>query len=258
MIKDSQLKFSYKEYQRLLKLPLEDKILRTEQMILSELKEYKRPMISCSWGKASIVMVHLIRQHCKKVLVVFANTGVEYKQTYDFRDKMLKEWKIENYFELTPIKTFWQCVKEYGYPKFRQMSRQGKNRTPKCCYYCKEKPMINFIKKMEVDLDFVGLQAIESMVRRLTFLYEGERLFVKKYGCRVVRPLMIWTNKDIWDYHKKYGIPKNEIYNLTDRNGCMPCTGFKNWQRVMKKTNPRMFQFVSRKMGNIPLKEWCK
>jgi len=250
--------FSYKEYQKLLKLPLNIKIERTEKMVTEELERYKRPIIACSWGKASIVMVHLVRKFCKDIGIVFANTGVEYRQTYAYRDKMLKEWNIKNYHELKPIKNFWQCIKEYGYPKFRQMSRQGPHRTPKCCYYCKEKPMINFIKENKIDLEFVGIQAIESMVRRLAFLYTGERLFIKKYGCFVVRPLMVWTDEDIWQYHKEFNIPKNKVYDLTDRNGCMPCTGFKGWKAVMRKMNPKMYEFVAKDIGEPTIKEWCK
>ena len=96
------------------------------------------------------------------------------------------------------------------------------------------------------------------MVRRLSFLSDGESLQSKSYGCTVVRPLMIWTEKDIWDYHKQFNIPINPIYEIMDRNGCMPCTGFKDWQKEMAKANYKMYRFVSEKMGQPLIENWCK
>lgn len=251
-------KYTYDELKQLQNLSLDDKILRANQIIGVELVKHKKPVVSCSWGKASIVMTHLVLNKCENVLVMFNNTGVEYPQTYKYRDKILKLWDIKNYHENKPIKSFWQCVKEYGFPKYRQMAHQGKQRTPRCCYYCKEKPAQNFIKDNNVDLNFVGLQASESMVRRLSFFREGESFISKTYDCCIVRPLMIWRDKDIWDYHKKFSIPINPVYKLMKRNGCMPCTGFKNWETVMVKANFKMYNFVSNKMGKPLLENWCK
>ena len=130
------MKHTYKEYSNMLELSLEEKIIRSEQLILNTLKTYKNPAVSCSWGKDSIVMLHLVRKFCKNTLVLFANTQVEYPETYEYRDKMLETWEL-NYHESLPIKSFWKCVEEYGYPQ----SRNSKARTPKCCMYCKEKPL---------------------------------------------------------------------------------------------------------------------
>jgi len=250
-------KFTYQELKDFQALPLDKKIIHSNQLIGLSLIDAKKPVVSCSWGKASIVLSHMVLKKCDNVLIMFNNTGVEYPQTYKYRDMMLKEWDIKNYHENKPIKPFWECVKLYGFPKYRQMARQGKQRTPRCCYYCKEKPATDFIKKNKVDLNFVGLQASESMVRRLSFFGDGESFISKKYGCKIVRPLMIWKDADIWAYHKKFNIPINPVYKLMKRNGCMPCTGFKNWQNVMAKANYKMYSHVSEKMGQPLIERWC-
>lgn len=242
-------KFTYKEYKELKELPIDSKIDRARTLISYNIKKSKNPMVACSWGKDSVTLLHLIRQICKNVLVVFHNTGVEYPETYNYRDLLLKDWNISNYKETQPIKSFWKCVKEYGHPKFRQMASQGKQRTPKCCYYLKEKPAMIFNKENSIDTEFIGLQASESMVRRLSFLREGESFKSKRYGTTVVRPLMIWTDKDIWKYHKIYNIPKNPLYDKMKRNGCMPCTGFKNWKEIMANYNPKMYSYISNELG---------
>jgi phosphoadenosine phosphosulfate reductase len=252
---------TYDKYQKLLNLSFEDKVLRSQQLISSEIKKAKRPMVANSWGKDSMVVLHLVRSICKNVVVVFCNTGVQYRETYVYRDKVLKKWDLKNYYETKPIMSFWKCKDKYGYPEFRKMSRQRKGKksaTPKCCYYLKEKPMIDFIKENKIDCEFLGLQATESMVRRLSLLFDGEVFDSKKYGCRVVRPIMGWTDKDVWKYHKVNKIPKNLLYEKTDRNGCMPCTGYKNWRENLVSQNKDMYVFISKDMGQPLLEEWCK
>ena len=260
-------RFNYEDYRKLSVLPFEDKVCRAYELIQTELKQSKKPLVSSSWGKDSIVLLHLVREFCKDVAICFHNTGVQYIETYQYRDFMLKEWDIKNYFETKPKISFWECVRKYGYPRFRRMGRgkrgQKDNRgrdgakSPRCCYHLKEKPAIDFIKQNNIDLEFVGLQASESMVRRLSFFREGEVFDSKKYGCRIVRPLMIWTDEDIWRYHKDFNIPINPIYKKMKRNGCMPCTGFKTWREVLAKTNPKTYAFISKDMGQPLLSEYC-
>jgi len=254
-------KFTYAEFREMKEWKLEDKIERSNQLILWGLKQSKRPCIACSWGKDSVVLVHLVRNFCKNAVVVFHNTLVEYPETYNYRDEMLKLWDIKNYYETKPIEgyTFWSCVKKYGYPKFRMQTEKGKKaQAPKCCFYLKEKPAINFIKDFKIDTEFLGLQASESMARRLSFFREGEIFQSKKYGTTIVRPLMIWTDKDVWNYHAKFNIPKNPIYEKMPRCGCMPCTGFTRWKEVLAKANPAMYKFIARQKGMPTLGDFTK
>jgi len=66
---------------------------------------------------------------------------------------------------------------------------------------------------------------------------------------------MIWTNRDIWDYHKQEMIPYNPLYDIMDRNRCMTCTGFKKWREVMARANPKLYAFISKEMGHPLLDE---
>jgi len=253
-------KFRYSELKEMQAWSLDDKILRARQLVASELKCSKKPVMACSFGKASIVVLHLVRTFCKNALVLFHNTLCQFKETYEYRDLILKEWSIQNYHETKPIKTFWECADQYGFPQMRNPAyTQGgkKPRTPKCCIYMKERPAKRFLKEHGADCEFVGLQASESMFRRLSFFREGEAFDSKTYKCRLVRPIMIWTDKDIWDYHKKFNIPINPFYEKMPRNGCMPCTGYKSWRERMAKVNPRMYKYISNRMGQ-PLLEQFK
>lgn len=246
----NQKTYTYKEMQALWNLPLKDKITRTNQIILNVLKKSKKPLIACSWGKDSIVVTHLVLKWCENVTVLFNNTLVEYPQTYEYRDKILEEWNIKNYIETKPIKTFWQCVEDYGYPHFRSgKDHKKKGHTPKCCHYMKEKPAMNVIKQGKFDLEFMGLLAAESMNRRLLFLRLGEIYYSKTWGCIKCNPIFFWKESDVLGYIKRENIPMNEVYKTQKRNGCIPCTGFKGWEKVLAKTNPQIYKKISHDMG---------
>lgn len=257
-------KFTYNELKEMQSWSLDDKILRARQLVASELKSSEKPVISCSFGKASIVVLHLVRTFCKNAVVCFHNTLCQYPETYEYRDLILEEWGIQNYHETKPLMTFWECVEKAGFPKFRQMGKakgytsQGKSRTPLCCKMMKEKPAKIFLKEYGADCEFLGLQASESMVRRLSFFREGEVFDSKTYKVRICRPIMIWTDEDIWAYHKEFNIPINPIYEKMPRNGCMPCTGFKNWKAQLAEVNPRMYKYISNQMGQPLLEQFME
>lgn len=238
----------YKTLKKAQAWPLKDKVLFAEQLILRELKTSKVPAISCSWGKDSTALLYLVRKFCKKTIVIFADTGVEYPETYIYKNKMIKELGLNgNYFESKPIKHFWQCVKEYGYPTLRNANKWKKGakpRMPKCCHYLKEKPLHDLQKKLKVDTVFRGLTAHESMARRLLTLRKGYAYYHKTEKVRFVHPLIFWTDKDVLQFHKQENIPLNPIYKKTKRCGCMPCTGFLDWKKVMAKTNPKLYNYI--------------
>jgi phosphoadenosine phosphosulfate reductase len=251
---------TYAEYAELLKLPLEAKIERATKIIVEELGRSKRPALACSWGKCSVTLLHMIRQVCNRVLVVFNDTGVEYPEIYRYRDLLLQLWTIDRYVETKPEKTFWQCVKQFGFPHIRRMYFEpGPDKAkgaPKCCFYLKEQPAKKCYRANKIDCTFVALQATESNVRRLSFLRDGEAFYSVRWRLRVIHPLMIWTDEDIWEYHRRNEIPHNPLYDKVGRSGCMPCTGYRSWRRTLAKVNPKLYRLVSNRMGAPLLDSW--
>jgi 3'-phosphoadenosine 5'-phosphosulfate sulfotransferase (PAPS reductase)/FAD synthetase len=249
---------SYKRWIELSTSSYENKLLWSEQLILFALKSNKFPSLSLSWGKDSIVMLYMVRKYCKKVKVIFANTGIEYPETYKYRDMMLKDNLIDiDYVETKPIKDFWTCVKEYGYPHYRMTNENDKKkRQPKCCIFLKERPLRNIQKDFGVDLNFIGLMGTESMNRRRLFMRLGGYYFKKSEGINVCLPLMIWTDDDVLRYIKENDIKINPLYSQMNRTGCMFCSGFKNWEKVMVKYNKNIFKgYIRRKSGQTMLPE---
>jgi len=239
------MKYTYKQYKELIDLPYFDKLMWSKGLIASAIKNSKNFGVSLSWGKDSVVMAHLVHSMCKKGYYIFANTKCEYPETYKYIGEMLKGiFKDYNYIETEPIKTFNQCVNEYGYPHLRQNTGQGNKRTPQCCKFLKEKPLDDKKKELGIDLEFVGLQTSESMNRRLVFMRLGGYYYKKTTKRHCALPMAICTDKNVFRYAKENNIPLNPFYKQMKRTGCMFCTGFKDWRKVMAKYNPKMYSYI--------------
>ena len=193
--------------------------------------------VACSFGKDSIVALWMAIQIKPDIKVIFENTGVEYKQTIDLKNKLHKEWNL-NLKETKPIKSFWQCVDDYGIPKCRKTGGKGSN-SPKCCKFLKEEPAKILQREWGVNAVITGLQSCESRSRSLIAKrydnkkapymeaeHKGEiiefcsqRWFTKSTNCWSYHPIMHWSVKDVWEYIFKNNLPINKIYIKWDIYG---------------------------------------
>jgi hypothetical protein len=48
---------------------------------------------------------------------------------------------------------------------------------------------------------------------------------------------------------KEWHIPQNKVYSLSRRNGCLPCIGFRDWEKVMSAANPKLYEFILQRLG---------
>jgi 3'-phosphoadenosine 5'-phosphosulfate sulfotransferase (PAPS reductase)/FAD synthetase len=141
-------------------------------------------------------------------------------------------------------------MRKYGFPGSVRSTQKG-GHTPKCCFYLKEKPMIDYVKRNKIGGIFVGIMGSESTNRRsLALRYGAMHYTVQPWYCHKIWPLMHWTDEDVWAYHDLHDIPRNEAYakyGIT-RTGCATCTNFLDWEKVMEKWNPKMYARIKRMM----------
>ena len=239
------------DFDEKIRRPLDEKIKYSLDLIKKVLENHKRCCVACSFGKDSVVMLHLVRQVDRDIPVIFSNTGVEYKETIKFKDFLVKEWNLK-YFELKPIKSFWQCVEEYGFPKMR-FSNPKKKRTggkPRCCYYLKDKPAQLFYKKHGIQCVFVGLTYDESYQRKWHIIKHGAYYYIKKEKIYKALPLAYWNEKDVWKYIEMYNLPINPAYKKYNikRIGCIPCTAHKDWEEQLKQRFPSLYRKIKKDM----------
>jgi 3'-phosphoadenosine 5'-phosphosulfate sulfotransferase (PAPS reductase)/FAD synthetase len=172
----------------LIQQPFEEKLTTTQQTIQSFIEKFGNDCcVAWSGGKASSLVLKLCLDFKPDIKVLFCNTRVEYPEIYQYIQEKRREWRL-NYHETVPKKTFWQCVKGYGFPELRGSNHKA--RTPKCCYYLKEKPALDFYRKNGIKAVFTGLQAMESRNRMLLASFRGMSYFSKCQQLWKIHPIL--------------------------------------------------------------------
>lgn len=244
----------------ILQQTFKEKYTQTVGIINTNIQEYhpSKQMVAWSGGKDSTVVLYLIRQEAdsvgldpSEIPVEFHNTGVEYPQTIEFIRELTQEWSL-NLIETKPLKSFWQCVDEYGYPrpKSQRVKDTGKPQMAQCCSYLKERPARASQKANGWECIYLGITAMESHQRQIRAVTHGPCYVAKAEGVKKVHPILYWTEQEVWDFIKLKGIPYNKIYDEgVDRCGCMPCTAYKKWQENLQKTHPKMYKKIMKDLG---------
>lgn len=206
---------------------IEFKTILATNLIRQALAQHCRPVIACSFGKNSTVVLHMVRQLEPNVCVLFNNTLVEYPDTYQFKKELAIAWKL-NLIEIKPLKTFWWVVENYGFPLF---SRQGyRSASKNCCGYLKEYPIQRALREHKFDLYFTGLSRHESRLREFSAKKYGNYFYSRRFNYWKCHPILDWTKEDIWEYHELNNIPHNSLYDKEPppgfdlRTGCWCCT----------------------------------
>lgn len=122
-----------------------------------------------------------------------------------------------------------------------------------CCTILKKKPFRKFENETGRH-PILGIMAEESQMRKGHWIRNG--------GCNVFgekpesMPLSIFTEKDIWEYIRRYDIPIADVYRQgADRTGCVGC-GFGCTRKgddrfgILYRTYPKYYDMVMNYTNN--------
>jgi 3'-phosphoadenosine 5'-phosphosulfate sulfotransferase (PAPS reductase)/FAD synthetase len=244
-----------------------EKIELATKLIRQALLNNDKPVVACSFGKNSMVVLDIVRRIRPDVYVLFNNTLVEYPDIYRYKHLVSNDWKL-NLIETKPIKTFWQIIDEYGFPLF---SRKGNSDPSKnCCRYLKEYPIDRVLRKYGFDLYFTGLSRYESRLREFSAKKYGNYFYSERSKHWKCHPLLDWTEEDVWGYHREFELPHNPFYDRPKpagfnlRTGCWCCTIPIRYGKIefLRMNYPKLWELLlnrglgklmlTRKIGSIP------
>ncbi|MGP8157494.1 MAG: phosphoadenosine phosphosulfate reductase family protein [Candidatus Acidiferrales bacterium] len=237
---------------------LERKIVKADSLVQKTLRKHKSPVVACSFGKHSMVVLHLVVRHSPGVKVVWNNTGVEYPDTYNFVRRIREEWGLD-IIEARPTTTFWNIVDQAGFPIFpRNASWELQRASTECCRQLKKKPTMKVLRQVGCDLYFTGLTQYESSLRRMSALKYGKYFYSVKWKHWKCHPILDWTTEEIWEYHKKFQIPYNPLYDKDEvpmlggiRTGCWCCPMAIKYGKLqhLRHYYPKLFDFLVVRKG---------
>lgn len=175
--------------------------------------EHGKACITCSFQVEDMVVLHLLRQRLPNIPVVFLETGYHFPETYEYRDRMVKAWKL-NLVNAEAVQSVANQEKQFGILNQTEPGR--------CCHLRKVEPLM---KALELyDIWFTGLRREQSPTRRNLKLVEHHELPTGKVLLKV-SPLAAWDWKQVWSYTVEHGIEYLPLYDKGYRSiGCEPCT----------------------------------
>lgn len=172
-----------------------------------------RPCITSSFQAEDMAVLHLLRKRIPDVPVLFLDTGYHFPQTYEYRDRLTKEWSL-NLVNVLPVQTVAEQESAFGI-----LNRSDPTR---CCQLRKVEPLLGALEPF--DVWFTGLRREQSPTRKNLRKVELHRLPTGKSLWKVSL-LADWSWEQVWNYVNSNGISHLPQYDEGYLSiGCQPCT----------------------------------
>jgi 3'-phosphoadenosine 5'-phosphosulfate sulfotransferase (PAPS reductase)/FAD synthetase len=178
----------------------------------------------------------------KSIRGSFCDTENEYPEVYAqiaFLDAYGQKRGVQPVKTLRAHDARWT---ESQHPLFLALAK-WKQRFPSArARFCTEQLKIFPMLKYLEELWLMGFEVVLHSGVRATESEERSRMpeFGEQYHCKIRRPLLTWSINDIWQAHRRYGLPVNPLY-FTGRKrvGCkLCCMSNKQDVRITAKTKP--------------------
>ena len=191
-----------------------------------------RACLTSSFQAEDMAVAHLLRRRIPDVPVLFLETGYHFAQTYEYRDRMAKEWSL-NLVNVLPEKTVAQQESAFGLLYLSDPT--------KCCQLRKVEPLMRSLEPF--DVWFTGLRREQSPTRKNLKKVELHRLPTGKTLWKV-SILADWNWAQVWDYVNANKIPHLPQYDEGYLSiGCEPCTAL-----PVDPNNPRSGRWGGNKL----------
>jgi phosphoadenosine phosphosulfate reductase len=188
--------------------------------------------LTCSFQAEDVLLTKLAIERDAKLPILFLDTGYHFKETYEYRDRIAREWNL-NLINLLPAKTVAEQEAEFGL-----LHQSAPDR---CCGMRKVEPLFKALAEYRVW--FTGLRREQAKSRAAL---EERAMFSLPAGKQVLKlaPLTEWTTRDVWYACEQFSIPLLPLYERGYSSiGCEPCTSIPT-----DPNDPRSGRWAGRKV----------
>ncbi|MGK7940867.1 MAG: phosphoadenylyl-sulfate reductase [Crocosphaera sp.] len=191
---------------------------RPQDILAFALKQFDNITISFS-GAEDVVLIDMAAKIKRNIQVFSIDTGRLHPETYQFIDKVRKQYRAKIDVISPDAAEVEALVKEKGLFSFYKDGHK------ECCGIRKVKPLRR--KLATVDAWITGQRKDQNPATRASVpviqidsaFSSGDRNLIK------FNPLANWTSAQVWQYIHANEVPYNELHNQGFISiGCQPCT----------------------------------
>jgi phosphoadenosine phosphosulfate reductase len=167
---------------------------------------------ACSFGAEGIVLIDMISKIRPNAHIVFLDTNVHFKETYELVEKVQQAYPSLRIEIIQPALTLAQQAEQHGGVLWRTEPNT-------CCSIRKLQPLAKVLANKKAWLS--GLRREQSSARAHVQFINKDQKFASIKIC----PLIHWTWDDVWNYINLYQLPYNELHDKGYPSiGCEHCT----------------------------------
>ncbi|AXC14255.1 Phosphoadenylyl-sulfate reductase [thioredoxin] [Acidisarcina polymorpha] len=208
------------------------KIDQVRSVLAQVLTGHHDACLTCSFQAEDVLLTKLAIEFDKRIPILFLDTGYHFAETYEYRDRMSREWGL-NLINLLPEKTVAEQEAEHGL--------LYQTAPDQCCKLRKVEPLFKAVGEYRIWL--TGLRREQAKSRAAL---EESALFTLPGGRQVQKlaPLAAWSTRDVWQACERLEIPLLPLYERGYSSiGCEPCTTL-----PLDPNDPRSGRWAGRKV----------
>lgn len=190
-------------------LNFKEKVDRSLGLIEEAYKKYGDGLVVAnSLGKDSVVVWDLAKKVSPKIKGFVVTTRFKPEATKQFMKEVVAKYPETKVYE-----------NDAEIP-----NELYKTEPDKCCDILKVEPTRQAVKEMKITCWVTGLRCTEGRTR--TDFKEVEE---RDKGLIKLNPILIWKEREVWQYLALYEVPVNPLYKEGYRSlGCAPCSHISN------------------------------
>lgn len=172
---------------------------------------FPRLTMATAFGAEGCVLIHLLAEIEPKVRVFNLDTGYQFAETLELRDRIAERYGIE--VELIgPDTSGAEYEGRHGGPLYVANPDQ-------CCYDRKIVPLRRAL--VGYDAWITAIRADQSVHRASARVVGSD----PKFGLLKINPLLTWSRRDVWAFIVTHRVPYNPLHDQGYASiGCWPCT----------------------------------
>jgi phosphoadenosine phosphosulfate reductase len=156
--------------------------------------------LSSSFGAQAAVLLHMVTRQRPDIPVILIDTGYLFPETYRFIDELTERLSLNLQVYRAKRSPAWQEA-QYG-----KLWEQGIEGIERYNYINKIEPMQRALTELNVRAWISGLRRQQSRSR------EHREILELSKGRLRIHPIVDWTDRDIYNYLKKNGLPYHPLW----------------------------------------------